>query len=60
MINVSLKVGENIRKIRKSKNITLQQLANSIYKSKSTVAKYEQGILRACCPVMYFISSTPY
>lgn len=57
MINVSLKVGENIRKIRKSKNITLQQLANSIYKSKSTVAKYEQGILRIDIDTLYEIAA---
>lgn len=36
-----MSIGENIKKYRKQKNMTQQQLANAIDKSKSTIEKYE-------------------
>lgn len=36
-------IGENIKRFRKEKGITQQQLANAIHKSKSAVEKYEYG-----------------
>ena len=43
MSHTGLIVGENIRKIRKAKNITLMDMARAINKGKSTVSKYETG-----------------
>ena len=40
---MSITVGENMRKIRKAKNITLVNMAQAINKGKSTVSKYETG-----------------
>lgn len=45
MNNIRKHTGERIRQYRHSRNLTLQQLANSIHKSRSTVSKYETGDL---------------
>lgn len=37
--------GSNIRKYRKAHKMTLDELAKKIYKSKSTVSKYEKGVI---------------
>ena len=36
-------VGSRIRSIRRSKNMSIQQLADAISKSKACVSKYEKG-----------------
>ncbi len=36
-------VGQKIRNFRKCKGMTVQQLADAIYKSKATLSKYESG-----------------
>ena len=36
-------VGEQIKKHRKSRGLTIQDLANQIHKSRATVSKYENG-----------------
>jgi ribosome-binding protein aMBF1 (putative translation factor) len=36
-------VGENIKKFRLARGMTLDDLAARIYKSKSTISKYEKG-----------------
>ncbi len=36
-------IGERIRTFRKEQGITLQELADKIYKSRATVSKYESG-----------------
>lgn len=38
-------VGENIKKFRSARGLTLEDLATKIYKSKSTVSKYEKGTI---------------
>lgn len=43
MKDINIHVGSRIRMYRKSAHITLQQLADAIHKSKSTVSKYEKG-----------------
>ena len=43
MNDINTHVGGRIRMYRKSRHITLQQLADRIHKSKSTVSKYEKG-----------------
>ena len=35
---------ENLKKIRKEKNLTQQQLADLLHVTKTTIANYEQGI----------------
>lgn len=41
--NIQLYVGENIKKIRLARGLSLEDVASRIYKSKSTVSKYERG-----------------
>lgn len=43
MGEINKHVGKRIRMYRKMKNMTLQQLANQIHKSKASVSKYENG-----------------
>ena len=38
-------VGENIKKIRQARGLSLEEVAARIYKSKSTVSKYEKGTI---------------
>ena len=41
--NIQLYVGENIKKIRLARGLSLEDVADKIYKSKSTISKYEKG-----------------
>lgn len=43
MNQINIHVGSRIRMYRKSRRFTLQQLADSIHKSRSSVSKYENG-----------------
>lgn len=43
MSKVNLHVGGRIRRYRKERGLTLQQLADSIHKSRASVSKYENG-----------------
>lgn len=43
MNQINIYVGSRIRMYRKSRRLTLQQLADSIHKSRSSVSKYENG-----------------
>lgn len=43
MGNINLHAGMKIRMYRKNKNMTLQQLADRIHKSRASVSKYETG-----------------
>jgi len=56
MSDISALVGENIRRIRKSKKISIQSVADTIHKSKSTVAKYETGDLGIDVDTLYQFS----
>jgi len=40
---ISIEIGKRIRNFRKAKKMTIQELADQIYKSKATVSKYEKG-----------------
>ncbi len=53
---MSMVVGENIRKIRKAKNITLVNMAQAINKGKSTVSKYETGEISIDVDTLWEIS----
>lgn len=41
--DLKYEIGKKIRNYRKSKNMSLQQLADIIHKSKATMSKYEKG-----------------
>ncbi len=41
-----MSVGENIRKIRKSKGLTLEQVGNKVGLPKQTIQRYESGAIR--------------
>lgn len=43
MNQINLHVGSRIKMYRKSRKLTLQQLADAIHKSRSTLSKYENG-----------------
>ncbi|AKN31970.1 XRE family transcriptional regulator [Clostridium carboxidivorans P7] len=43
MEEISIEIGKRIRSFRKAKKMTIQELADQIYKSKATVSKYEKG-----------------
>ena len=43
MTFINDEIGKKIRKLRKNKNITLEELSSLIHKSKSTISKYEKG-----------------
>lgn len=43
MSRISVHVGERIRMYRKSRGLTLQQLADLVHKSRASISKYENG-----------------
>ena len=49
-------VGKMIRKYRKAANLTLQQLADAIHKSRATICKYENGDISMDIETLYEIS----
>ena len=44
-MGIELIVGQNIKKYRQAHKMTLEELAAEIHKSKSTVSKYEKGLI---------------
>ncbi|AKN32732.1 XRE family transcriptional regulator [Clostridium carboxidivorans P7] len=58
MINeLTCEIGKKIRNCRKSKNITMQQLADIIHKSKASVSKYEKGDIVVDIVTLYDIAA---
>lgn len=39
------RLGANIRRARESKHMTVQELSKSLYLERTTIYKYEQGIV---------------
>lgn len=56
MNKVNKEVGKKIKAFRKSKNMSVQQLADAIYKSKATVSKYESGDISIDVVTLYQIA----
>lgn len=56
MSNINIHVGKMIRKYRKAANMTLQQLADAIHKSRATICKYENGDISMDIETLYEIS----
>ncbi|MGM9530247.1 helix-turn-helix domain-containing protein [Intestinibacter sp.] len=54
--NIAIEIGKKIRNIRKSKNMKLEDLAIAINKTKSTLSKYERGIISVDICTLYDIS----
>ena len=54
--NINTHVGSRIRTIRKSKHMSIQQLADAISKSKACVSKYEKGEITIDIPTLFEIS----
>ena len=44
MTEISTLVGQQIRECRKKRNMTLEDMAGLIGKSRSTISKYEKGV----------------
>ncbi len=56
MNEFSICLGQQVKKIRKSRGMTLESLANRIHKSKSTVFKYESGEISLDMETLFEIS----
>lgn len=56
MNKINQEVGKKIKTFRKCKNLSVQQLADAIYKSKSTVSKYESGDIAIDLVTLYKIA----
>ena len=54
--SINTHVGKMIRKYRKATNLTLQQLADAIHKSRATICKYENGDISMDIETLYEIS----
>ena len=57
MNEINVHIGSRIRNYRKMKGLTLQQLADTIHKSRATVSKYETGEITIDIETLYDISS---
>ena len=57
MTEINVHIGSRIRNYRKMKGLTLQQLADTIHKSRATVSKYETGEITIDIETLYDISS---
>ncbi len=56
MHNIKQEVGKNIRTYRKMRQLTLEQLAQLIFKSKSAISKYEKGEIALDIETLYDIA----
>ncbi|MFK4302997.1 MULTISPECIES: helix-turn-helix domain-containing protein [unclassified Paenibacillus] len=56
MHTINQEVGKKIRSFRKIKGLTVQQLADMIYKSKATLSKYESGDITIDLVILYSIA----
>lgn len=54
--NLKTDIGTKIKFYRKQKNMSMQQLADAICKSKATVSKYEQGMISIDIETLYDIA----
>ncbi|MFO3667780.1 helix-turn-helix domain-containing protein [Anaerococcus kampingiae] len=54
--DINKEVGAKIRMYRKIKNMTLEDLSKKVYKSKSTISKYETGQIQIDVESLYAIA----
>ena len=57
MTQINEFIGSRVRNYRKMKKLTLQQLADSIHKSRATVSKYENGEITVDVQTLYEIAT---
>ncbi|MEI3364332.1 MAG: helix-turn-helix transcriptional regulator [Enterocloster sp.] len=57
MSEISKEIGQNIRRTRKMRKITHQQLAQAIGKSQSAISKYESGEIAVDIDTLYAIAN---
>lgn len=57
MNELKYEIGRKIRNHRKSRNMTIQQLADAIHKSKASVSKYEKGDIVIDIVALYDIAA---
>ncbi len=55
-MEISLGIGQRIRYYRKSRNMTLEELASAVNKSKATLSKYEKGQIVLDIETLYDIA----
>lgn len=55
-IDINLEIGRKIKSYRKIKKMTLEELSNKIYKSTSTISKYENGQIKIDVESLYLIA----
>jgi transcriptional regulator with XRE-family HTH domain len=56
MENISLTIGRKLKKIRQSKNITIDELSRMISISQQQIARYERGYTKMSAETIYKIS----
>ena len=56
MSEITIEVGKRIRGMRKKRDMTLEELAAEIHKSKATVSKYEKGEIAVDIETLYEIA----
>lgn len=56
MSEINKQVGAHIRVFRKKRGLTLDELAEIIHKSKSTISKYEKGEITVDIETLYEIA----
>ena len=56
MSKINQHIGSRIRSFRKAQNLTLQQLADMIHKSRASLSKYENGEITLDVETLYEIS----
>lgn len=56
VLDINREIGAKIRIYRKIKNMTLEELSKIIYKSKSTISKYETGQIQIDVESLYAIA----
>ena len=57
MSKINQEIGKKIRTFRKMRKLTLDELALQIYKSKSTISKYEKGEISMDIETLYDIAN---
>lgn len=57
MDNINQEIGKRICIFRKSRNLTMEDLAKIIFKSKSTISKYEKGEITTDIVTLYEIAA---
>ena len=56
MSEITMEIGRRIRGTRKKRNMTLEELAAEIHKSKAAVSKYERGEISIDIETLYEIA----